>query len=387
MQQYNFPTIMYTGKGALDALALTLKDKAHRTTMLVTDPTLVEIGLALRVTDALKASGTPIVLFDSVHPNPIEEDIHTGAAFYKTHNCDSIVALGGGSAIDAARVIKLAVAHDGPLSQYDDSIGGDKLIVNPMPPLYAIATTAGTGSEVGRSGVVILKATGKKTIFFAPELMPDIAVLDPTLTTGLPAHITAATGIDAFVHCLEAYFSPGFHPMADGIALEGIKLIVTALPTSYADGGNLKAREEMQIASSMGATAFQKGLGMIHSLSHPLSAKYNTHHGLANALLTPVCIQHMENSTLNPDQRTRFSHVLAIFRNAGQVKDTLAETCQLFFESLGINFGLENYSVPESDLEYLSQQAIEDPCHQGNMIPVTRQTMLDMYRNAFSSTQ
>ena len=171
--------------------------------------------------------------------------------------------------------------------------------------------------------------------------------------------------------------------MADGIALEGIKLIVTALPIACAQGTDLKAREEMQIAASMGATAFQKGLGMIHSLSHPLSAKYNTHHGLANALLTPVCLKYIEGADLNADQRKRFTRVLTLFEEAGCAKATLAETCTAFFESLGINFGLQNHQVLKEDLEYLSHQAIEDPCHAGNMIPVTRQIMLDMYQQAF----
>ena len=167
-----------------------------------------------------------------------------------------------------------------------------------MPPLYAIPTTSGTGSEVGRSGVIILRATGKKTIFFHPKLMPDVAVLEPSLTAGLPPHITVATGIDAFTHCLEAYFVDAFHPLADGIAQEGIRLVLKHLPIAYADGSNLESRGAMQMAAAMGATAFQKGLGMIHSLAHPLSARYNTHHGLANALLLPDAIAFLESRPL-----------------------------------------------------------------------------------------
>jgi 4-hydroxybutyrate dehydrogenase len=309
--------------------------------------------------------------------------VEKGAAIFETNNCDSIVALGGGSPMDAAKVIKVAATHPAPLAQYDDALGGDRLIVNPMPPLYAIATTSGTGSEVGRSGVIVMRKTQKKTIFFAPALMPDIAVLVPRLTSGLPAHITVATGIDAFTHSLEAWLAPGFHPLADGLALEGMRLCIDNLETCYSDGQNLEARGRMQLAATMGATAFQKGLGMIHSLAHPLSAQHSTHHGLANALLLPASIEFIENSDLNDEQSARLETVIALFHQAGLAKDSLSATCRSWFTTLGIKFGLNNHNIPEDNLQYLSEQAFEDPCHSCNIIPVTKEDLLGVYRKAY----
>ena len=393
MQQYNYPTIILFGEGSLKALADRIRGHV-RHVLIVTDATLVKAGLAAKVTEALQAGGTGgkaaggeavlrVTVFDGTHPNPIEEDVEKGLQAYQQGGCDALIALGGGSPMDTAKVIRLMAAHPGPLAQYDDAKGGDKLIRNPMPPLYAIPTTSGTGSEVGRSGVIILRETGKKTIFFHPKLMPDIAVLEPALTAGLPPHITAATGIDAFTHCLEAYLAPGFHPMADGVALEGIRLILKSLPAAYADGSDLEARGAMQMAAAMGATAFQKGLGMIHSLAHPLSARYNTHHGLANALLLPDALAFLEGRPLDAAARARLKTVQDLFAEAGLAKATLSESCRAFFSSLGVPFGLRHHKVPQADLETLSQDAFEDTCHASNIIPVKREDMLAVYLAAF----
>jgi 4-hydroxybutyrate dehydrogenase len=382
MQQYNYPTTILFGEGALDELGGRLAGRVRRA-LLVTDATLVKAGLADRVSGALRARGVETAVFDGVHPNPIEEDVEKGLEAYRAAGCDALVALGGGSPMDTAKVIRFMASHPGPLAQYDDAKGGDKLIVHPMPPLYAIPTTAGTGSEVGRSGVILLKATGKKTIFFHPRLMPDIAVLEPTLTAGLPPHITAATGIDAFTHCLEAYFVDAFHPMADGIALEGIRLILKALPAAYADGKDLDARGAMQMAAAMGATAFQKGLGMIHSLAHPLSARYNTHHGLANALLLPDSLAFLESRPLASAARAKLDRVQGLFREAGLAKGSLSASARALFASLGVTFGLREHKVPRGDLEPLSQDAFEDTCHASNIIPVQREDLLAVYTAAW----
>jgi len=251
-----------------------------------------------------------------------------------------------------------------------------------MPPLYAIPTTAGTGSEVGRSSVIIVKDTGKKTIFFHPNLIPDIAVLEPELTAGLPKHITAATGIDAFVHCLETYFAPGFHPMADGIAKEGMELILDWLPVAVSDGKNLEAREKMLIAASMGAVAFQKGLGMIHSLAHPLSSRFDTHHGLANALLLPAGVAFLERADLAQSQKERIDRVKAMLSRKGIVQKSLWEGCRAFLERIGIQTGLSGLGIRKEHLEALSREAYEDPCHQNNMIPVDQEDLLSVYREA-----
>ncbi|MEO6098116.1 MAG: iron-containing alcohol dehydrogenase [Fibrobacteria bacterium] len=380
MQQFNYPTTILYGEGALKALAERIRGHSKHV-LLVTDATLVKAGLAAKVMAALQ--GVKVTIFDGTHPNPIEADVELGLEAYDRNGCDSLIALGGGSPMDTAKVIRFMATHPGPLAQYDDAKGGDRLITLPMPPLYAIPTTSGTGSEVGRSGVIILRATGKKTIFFHPRLMPDIAVLEPALTAGLPPHITVATGIDAFTHCLEAYFVNAFHPLADGIAQEGIRLVLKHLPIAYSDGSNLESRGAMQMAAAMGATAFQKGLGMIHSLAHPLSARYNTHHGLANALLLPDAIAFLESRPLNAAAKNKLSRMQDLFREAGMAKATLAESCRNFFTSLGVPFGLRNHGVPEADLEPLAQDAFEDTCHVSNIIPVKREDMLTVYKAAY----
>ena len=383
MQQYDFPTIIYFGENSLEELAGTLRQKGHQRILLVTDKTLTALGLARQVVDILKRSGAEIIVFDGVHPNPIEEDIENGSKVYSDNRCDSIVALGGGSAMDVGKVIKVAVSHPPPLAQYDDALGGDKLIVNPMPPLYAIATTAGTGSEVGRSGVIVMRESQRKTIFFAPALMPDIAVLSPRLTVGLPPQLTAATGIDAFTHSLEAYLAPAFHPLADGLALEGMRLCLGNLGRCCQQGDDLEARGHMQLASTMGTTAFQKGLGMIHSLAHPLSAHCNTHHGLANALLLPEAIAFIENSDLNEEQQGRIATVLELFEKANLAQESLSLSCYDWFVSLGIEFGLRHHGIPEDQLDFFAGEAIDDPCHASNIIPVEREDMLQVYQRAW----
>jgi 4-hydroxybutyrate dehydrogenase len=382
MQQFNYPTTILFGEGALQALAERLRSSVKRI-LLVTDSTLVKMGLAAQVESVFSAAGIAVSVFDGTHPNPIEEDVEKGVAAYHGTGSDALVALGGGSPMDVAKVIRFMVCHPGPLAQYDDAKGGDQKITQAMPPLFAIPTTAGTGSEVGRSGVIVMRDTGKKTIFFHPKLMPDIAVLDPVLTVGLPPSITAATGIDAFTHCLEAYFVPSFHPMADGIALEGMRLILKHLPTVCDDGKNLMARGAMQMAAAMGATAFQKGLGMVHSLAHPLSARYNTHHGLANALLLCDALEFLEKQDLNADQQAKFKQVMHLFQEAGMAKGTLSASVRAFFDRLKVPFGLRNHGVTEGDLAGLAQDAIEDSCHASNMLPVSRADMLSVYRAAW----
>ncbi|KGJ95679.1 iron-containing alcohol dehydrogenase [Thalassotalea sp. ND16A] len=382
MQQFNFPTLVYFGEDALVELATTIKAKGYQKALLVSDKTLSALGVVASVKSIITQQGIEVIVFDHVHANPIEADVENGAAVFNDQDCDCILALGGGSAMDVAKVIKVAATHPGPLSQYDDAIGGDKRIINAMPPLYAIPTTAGTGSEVGRSGVIILGKSKLKTIIFSPKLMPDIAVLAPQLTTGLPPHITAATGIDAFTHSLEAFLAPGFHPMADGIALQGMRLCIENLDTCVNQGSQIKARGNMQVAAMMGATAFQKGLGMIHSLAHPLSAQHNMHHGLANALLLPESIKYIEQSPLNSEQKQRIESVRQLFTASNLAKNTLSQTCHQWFHSLGITFGLRNYHIDEQHLAALADDAFADPCHQSNIITVSKADLLTVYRRA-----
>ncbi len=376
MLQYNFPTIILLGQGALDEFVNRLKDRGHRKALVVTDATLVEIGIVEQLTALLQKAGIAFDVFADTHPNPIEEDVEKGVVAYRKGGCDCIIGIGGGSPIDVAKVIKIMVANPPPLAQYDDCLGGDSRITKPMPPLYAVSTTSGTGSEAGRSGVIIMRETGKKTIFFHPDLMPAIAVLEPGLTSGLPSLLTAATGIDAFIHCLEAYFSNMFHPMADGIALQGMELIVRWLPVACSSGSDLEAREKMQIAATMGAVAFQKGLGMIHSMAHPLSSRHGLHHGLANALVAPKSVLFLEQAALSYEQIAKIQKVRGIFELNGFARGSLSESCRDFFEETGIEMGLSRHGVKKGDLEALADDAHTDPCHSGNMVTVSRADLL-----------
>lgn len=383
MQKFNYPTTIYYGPGSLKELASSIAQMGLKKILLVSDPVLQKLGMVGHVSDVCKAAGLNIVPFCEVHPNPIEDDVVKGIQIYKKENCQAFIALGGGSPMDAAKAIMILVDHPGPLAQYDDTKGGDRLITKSLPPLFAIPTTAGTGSEVGRSSVIILKATNDKTILFHPTMMPRIAALEPELTKDLPKVVTVATGLDAFTHCLEAYFAPGFHPMADGIALQGIELILDNLPVVYKNPGDLEARGKMLMAASMGATAFQKGLGMIHSMAHPLSSECGLHHGLANALSLPACVDFLEKSDLNKNQRKQIEIVRELFQQRGLVGKTLSEICREFFKSLGVQFGLSNHGVKKEDLPKLSHKAILDPCHANNMIKVTEKDFERTFAQAF----
>jgi 4-hydroxybutyrate dehydrogenase len=382
MQQFNYPTTLLYGEGALAESANRISALGFKKPLLVTDKTLVQLGIVKKVTDELVKAGIEGVIYDGSQPNPVEDDCIDGAKIYKENSCDSLIAIGGGSPMDVAKGIMVLATHEGPLSKYDDANGGDKYITNKLPPLVAIPTTAGTGSEVGRAGVIIVNDTKNKTIIFHPTMLPVLAVLEPTLTTGLPAHITAATGVDAFIHSLEAYFSPVFHPMAAGIGLEGMKLVIENLSTVYKDGNNLEARSKMLLAASMGATAFQKGLGMIHAIAHPLSSVNGLHHGLANALVTPACVSFLENSDLNNEQKSKIETVNNFFEGTPFRKTTLSETLKSYFESLGINFGLKNHGVEVDHIQILSEKAFLDVSHKTNMLPMSTESFKTVIEKA-----
>jgi 4-hydroxybutyrate dehydrogenase len=380
MNQFSFPTtILLHGEGALAELSNRIAEKKL---MLVTDPGLVKAGVVEQALAGLADCGAAFEVFDGVHPNPIEADVEAGTTFYNEHACDGLLALGGGSAMDVAKVIRFFASHPAPLTQYSVLENGGAKITGALPPFYAVPTTAGTGSEVGRGAVITLRDTGRKTLFVAPPLMPTLAVLEPALTAGLPPHLTAATGIDAFTHCLESYFAPVYHPMADGVALEGIRLCLAHLNTAVADGADLAARAQMQMAASMGAVAFQKDLGMVHSLAHPLSARHGMHHGLANALMLPDSMAFIEAANLTPAQQQRIQTIRTLFAEANRTGDSLAAETREWFSELGIQFGLSNHGIPADDLVPLADEAFADPCHATNLIPVTRDNLAAVYQSA-----
>jgi len=383
IHSFSFPTCILLGQGALDAMAEEIAKTNPDKALIVTDQTLVDLGIVKTVTDILDSHNIKFAVFSDIHPNPLEEDCQKGIAAYRENQCDAIIGIGGGSPLDVAKVVKVLTSHPEPISQYDDALGGDQFITEPMPPLYAIPTTAGTGSEVGRAGVVILKESGKKTIIFHPDLLPGITALEPALTAKLPPSLTAATGIDAFTHAMEALFAPTYHPICDGIALEAMKLVARYLPLACQDGSDLNAREQMQLAASMGAIAFQKGLGMVHSLAHPLSAEYDTHHGLANALLLADSVALIESRASSDDQHKRLAMTRDIFSDCGYRQNSLSENVRQFVSDVGIELGLAQHSIPERDLPKLATLAFEDGIHKSNMVPVTEQDLLTVYQAAY----
>jgi len=384
--QYHFPTVLFFGADSLLDLAPAIQKRGLRSLLMVTDPGLVEVGLADLVKNTLTSSRLNIDIFDDVHPNPLEEDVTLGVKAYQSGDYDGIIALGGGSAMDVAKTIRFMAVHKPPLTQYDDAVGGDAKIVNPMPPLFAIPTTAGTGSEVGRSSVITIKETGKKTIFFHPGLMPDIAVLDPKLTVNLPPHITAATGVDAFTHCMEAYLVDSFHPMADAIAIKGMKMVIENLPKVMENPNNLDARGQMLLSATMGATAFQKGLGMIHSMAHPLSAKFNIHHGLANALLIKFCLEFTIDKAMKTENKTlqeKLNDIGNIIScDTLSVIGNIPDITGNFVNSIGIALGLEKQGVQIEHIEKLGQLAFEDSCHATHPFAVSQDDFHAVYTRA-----
>jgi alcohol dehydrogenase class IV len=383
VQQYNYPTTILYGPGAVAELGRRLAASGENSFVLVTDAGVVKAGLAQRVQQPLAAAGLRVELFTDVHPNPIEEDVEKGVEAFRRSGAAGLVALGGGSPMDVAKAIAVLVTHAGPLSRFDDAKGGDKNISNPVPPVYAIPTTAGTGSEVGRSGVIITRDTKAKTVIFHPSLMPKVAVLDPELTVGLPPGLTAATGFDAFTHGLEAYLAKGFHPIADAVALGCMELVVEALPRAVARGDDLEARGRMLLAASMGATAFQKGLGVIHSLAHPLSTRYGVHHGLANAMLMPTALRYQleeKADAFTDDLRDRYQRVARLFRGREKAgPGELPEAVRAFRTRVGIEDTLPERGLRREDIPELAREAYADPCHSLNPIPLSREDLEAMY--------
>src|SRR5437588_8333554 len=285
----SFPTRILYGRGSIRELPAELKRAGATRPLLVTDKGILQAGLLRFVTPLLEQAGIKSQVFSEFEANPTDRDALRGIEAYRAAGADSVLGFGGGASLDMAKAIALLVHHEPPLPQYDDAKGGDARIDKPVPPIVQVPTTAGTGSEVGRSTVLII--AGTKTVLFSPHLMARAALLDPELTVGLPPFITAATGMDALTHNLEAYVAKGEHPLADAIAIDGLRRISAHLERAVHDGKDVEAREQMLLGSAMGAIAFQKGLGACHSVAHALTPVAGTHHGLANSLMLPTVIQ------------------------------------------------------------------------------------------------
>ncbi|CAN5162417.1 iron-containing alcohol dehydrogenase [soil metagenome] len=368
--RWSFPTTIVFGAGALASLPEHGKTLGKHA-LVVADPGVRKAGLVDAVVKTLTDAGLGATVFDHVDPNPIEKNVFDGVAVYKESGADFIVAVGGGSPLDTAKLIALKTTHDRPLVDYDEATGGDAFITANVPAIITIPTTAGTGSEVGRSGVVTLAANGRKTVIFSPYLLARVAILDPALTVSMPPKITASTGFDALTHCLEAYVSLGDHPMADGIALEGLALVSANLERAVSHGTDLEARGGMMKAAMMGAVAFQKGLGACHSLAHPLSSEKGMHHGLANALCLPAVIAW--NDSVVHDKLERVKRIFD-----ANAKDAATAIVDLR-KKIGLPNGLGAEGITKADIEKLSEKAIEDACHRSNPRPTTREDLAALY--------
>jgi 4-hydroxybutyrate dehydrogenase len=367
-----FPTTIVFGVGAVRTAPDHVRRLGAKRALIVCDAGVVKVGIAERVRRTLEEGGVAVAVFDSVDPNPIERNVLDGVEAYRSHGATCIVSVGGGSPLDTGKLIALKATHDRPLVDYDDAVDGGLLIGPSVPPIVTIPTTAGTGSEVGRSGVVTLVATGRKTVIFSPYLLARVALLDPELTRSMPPRVTAATGFDALTHCLEAFCAAGDHPMADAIALGGLELCGQHLARAVEQGSDLEARGGMMKAAMMGAVAFQKGLGACHSLAHPLSSEKGMHHGLANALCLPAVVDF---------------NASAVAQKLLRVQSTLdpralscADAIRHLRKRVGLPEGLGAEGVTEADIPKLTSKAIEDACHRSNPRPVTAPDLAALYR-------
>jgi len=375
---FSFPTTTVYGPGVARELPERLKKLGINRPLVVTDPGLLQTESFTLLSQALGLTGRDQgwFVFSNVHPNPIEQDVIKGAEAYRAAGCDGVIAFGGGSALDAGKAVRLLLKRpEFKLQNFDwkDDWHG-------LAPCVAIPTTAGTGSEVGRSSVIILESTQRKAVLFHPALLANLVLLDAELTRGLPPKLTAATGADALTHCIESFTSPNFHPLCDGVALEGIHLIVEALPRAYQNGVDLDARGKMLVAAAMGAVAFQKDLGATHSLAHPLSTVCGMHHGLANALCLPAVMKF--NAARKPGLYRRVGIACGLevmHASAVEADRATIEFVEKFMKSLGLQPGLHNYDVTEQHVALMAPQAFADGCHRTNPVPVTEADLRELY--------
>jgi alcohol dehydrogenase class IV len=372
---WNYPTSIKFGAGRIAELPDACRSLGMRRPLLVTDPGLAALPMVAKTVAICDAAGLPCAVFSDVQPNPVEENVSRGVAVYRAGGHDGVIAFGGGSALDAAKAIALMVGQKRPLWDFEDREDWfTRVDVAGMAPVVAVPTTAGTGSEVGRASVITDLSDHTKKIIFHPRMLPAIVIEDPELTLGLPAHVTAATGMDALSHCLEAWCSPFYHPMAEGIAAEGMRLVRRWLPEAVHDGSNLEARSHMLIASSMGATAFQKGLGAMHSLSHPCGANLNAHHGLTNAVVMPYVL--VWNRRAIEDKMVRLAAYLDL---EYQSFDGFLDWVLDLRASIGIPHTLAEIGVREEHAAAFAPQALADPSTGGNPLPMTEDDFHALY--------
>ena len=363
------------GWNALSTLGTHVKKLGSRKALIVTDEGVYSLGIPERISQILKKEGIGVAIFKDVSPDPTDTNVRKGVTFFKDEKCDLIIGVGGGSAMDAAKGVKVLSSHPEPLRQYFGATGAEK-IVKPMPPLIAISTTSGTGSETSRAGVITDTERNVKCTLRAG--LPQLSLVDPELTLGMPPRLTAATGMDALTHNVEAYLSPRFHPCAEAVALEGIRLTAENLLTAVEDGKNQVARTHMAMASSMGSLAFQKGLGVAHSLAHQLSTDFNVHHGLACAIVLPHTMEFNKSAAGNKLRNIAF----AMGAKIPSAESAIEAVFQLT-EKIGLPTKLSKVNVVESGIPVLARKAMEDWCHPNNPRTCTESDMAMLFRNAY----
>jgi len=383
MQKYNwnYPTTMWIGENRINDISEACKNLGITKPLLVTDKALAETDIVKNTLKILDKNNISVQLYSNVIGNPTGTNVNEGVECFKQYNCDGVIAFGGGSGLDVGKAIAFMSAQTLPLWDFEDvDDNWTKANSEKIAPIVAVPTTAGTGSETGRASVILNEETGVKNIIFHPKFLPSIVILDPVLTLSLPSKITAATGMDALAHNLEAYCAPGYHPMADGIALEGMRLINIWLLEAVNNGSNIEARQNMLTAASMGSTAFQKGLGAIHSLSHPVNALNNIHHGLSNAIFMPYVL------TFNKDViEDKIIKICDYLKLKDRSFDGFVNWILDLRKKLNMPHKLsEVIDEKDFDLDRLSKMALADPSTGGNPKKLTETDMKTMYQHSMS---
>jgi alcohol dehydrogenase class IV len=376
---WSYPTAIRFGAGRIKELADACRAAGIQRPLLVTDAGLAKLAITARAIGLVKEAGLPVALFSAVQPNPVDANVEAGIAAYRAGGHDGIVAFGGGSGLDTGKVIAFMAGQSRPLWDFED-IGDWWTRADPdrIAPVVAVPTTAGTGSEVGRAGVITQEATRTKKVIFHPKMMPRVVICDPELIVGMPPFITAGTGMDALAHCLEAYCSPSYHPMAEGIAVEGMRLVFENLPKAVANGNDLGARAHMMSAAAMGAASFQKGLGAIHALSHPVGALYNTHHGTTNGVFMPYVL--VFNRPAIEAKIVRLAGFLGL---AGGFDGFLKAVLDLR-KRTGVPHDLGGLGVDDSRAETIVEMSLVDPTAGGNPVPLTAEASRKLFAAALS---
>ncbi len=377
---WNYPTSVWVGENRIKDLSQACKNLKISSPLFVTDKDLINLDMTKNIIVELNKKFNTLAIFSNFSGNPIGENVEEGVSEFKKNKCDGVIAFGGGSGLDVGKAIAFMSGQSRPIWDFEDI--GDywkRADEKNIAPIIAVPTTAGTGSETGRASAIINKKTGVKKIIFHPKFLPSIVILDPVLTVDLSPRLTAATGMDALAHNLEAFCAPGFHPMADGIALEGMRLVKNSLLTAVKDGKNINARLEMLTAASMGSTAFQKGLGAIHSLSHPVNAQFNLHHGLSNAIFMPYVL------TFNKKEISEKIVSICDYLNLEKKFDSFINWIIELRKDAKIPHKLSDVlEIDKVNLDKLSQMALEDPSTAGNPKKLTKEDMKIMYEHSLA---